>query len=114
MRSSPNACAALGAAVLGAVLAACSQPAPAPQSPTPTHGAAAVDAAPSDDEKLAAIQKAMNELDEAAQGCWAVAATDRFDVAGELTVMVDIAATTAKTQVMADTARNAKLSGCVA
>ena len=37
------------------------------------------------DEKLAAIQKAMNELDEAAQGCWAAAATERFDIEGELT-----------------------------
>ena len=70
---------------------ACSQPAPAPTTPTtPTGSGSAVapvpvDApAPTDDEKLAAIQKAMNELDEASQTCWAIAATDRFDIEGEL------------------------------
>jgi quercetin dioxygenase-like cupin family protein len=68
---------------------------------------------PSEEEKLAAIQKAMNELDEAAQGCWALAATERFDVAGELTVRVEISATGAKPEVTSDTARNAKLAGCL-
>ncbi|HEY5947480.1 MAG TPA: cupin domain-containing protein [Kofleriaceae bacterium] len=105
------------AALLSALLVACSQPAPAPVSPTPTptSTAPATDArTPSDDEKLAAIQKAMNELDEGAQACWAVAATERFDIAGELTVLVDIGPASAKTQVTADTAHNPKLAGCVA
>ena len=106
------------AAALVTVLGACSQPAPktTPQPPTtPKTGSAPTDApSPSDEEKLAAIQKAMNELDEAAQGCWAMAATERFDIEGELTVLVDISATTAKTQVTQDTARNGKLASCVA
>ncbi|HEX5064468.1 MAG TPA: cupin domain-containing protein [Kofleriaceae bacterium] len=109
------------AAALVTVLGACSQPAPktGPQTPTPATtpkaGSAPADApSPSDEEKLAAIQKAMNELDEAAQGCWAMAATERFDIEGELTVLVDITATSAKTQVTTDTARNAKLASCVA
>ena len=104
-------------AILGALLLACSQPAPAPVAPAPpmTPAQATVDApGPSDEERLAAIQKAMNELDEAAQGCWAVAATERFDIAGEVTVMVDISAASAKTQVMSDTARNPRLAGCLA
>src|SRR5262245_38703184 len=99
-----------------ALLAACSQPAPAPvgpspqPSPPPTTGAAPADArTPSEDEKLAAIQKAMNELDEAAQGCWAVAATERFDIAGEIAVIVDINERGAKTQIVTDTVRNPKL-----
>lgn len=119
------------AALAAVLLAACSQPAKAPAEPvvgcsasTPSlcsqeqlQGTATppVDApGPSEEEKLAAIQKAMNELDEAAQGCWALAATERFDIEGELRVLVDIGATEAKTRVVADTARNARLAGCLA
>jgi quercetin dioxygenase-like cupin family protein len=80
----------------------------------PKLSAPVVDApGPSQDEKLAAIQHAMNELDEAAQGCWAMAATDRFDIEGELTLTIDISATSAKASVVTDTARNAKLSACL-
>jgi quercetin dioxygenase-like cupin family protein len=101
---------------LAAVLvAACSQPAPAPPKPVPTQVTAPpADApGPSDEERLAAIQKAMNELDEAAQGCWAAAATDRFDIEGELRMMIEIEATSAKASVVTDTARNQKLAGCL-
>jgi quercetin dioxygenase-like cupin family protein len=105
---------------LAAILvAACSQPAPAPQKPpataTPSDAAVAVVDAPpiSQEEKLAAIQKAMNELDEAAQQCWAVAATDRFDIEGDLTVMIEIAANDARATVVTDTVRNKKLVECV-
>ena len=103
---------------LAALLVACSQPAPAPQSPTPTPtptiSNTPIDApGPSEEEKLAAIQKAMNELDEAAQGCWAMAATDRFDIAGDIKVLVDIMATDAKTQITSDTVRNKKLADCL-
>jgi len=81
----------------------------------PAAPAPPIDAPPaSEDEKLAAIQKAMNELDEAAQGCWALAATERFDIAGEVRVLVEIGAADAKTQVVADTTRNSKLTGCLA
>lgn len=69
----------------------------------------------SDDEKLAAIQKAMNELDEAAQGCWAaVAAAERFDIEGELVAMIEIAASTSKASIVKDTARNPRLGECLA
>ena len=99
-------------------LAACSAPKttpPAPPSPgSATAAVVPVDAPePSQEERLAAIQKAMNELDEAAQQCWAIAATERFDIEGELEVMVDIAPAGATTQVMRDTTRNAKLAACV-
>jgi quercetin dioxygenase-like cupin family protein len=103
-----------------ALVASCSPPAPAPVMPTPVGPAGRAPATPIDapaasqDEKLAAIQHAMNQLDEAAQGCWAAAATDRFDIEGELTVLVDISATDAKTQVTSDTARNGKLAACLA
>jgi quercetin dioxygenase-like cupin family protein len=107
-------------ACAAALVAACSQP-PKPTPVDPIVGSAAehrpqapIDApAPDQEEKLAAIQKAMNELDEAAQGCWAMAATDRFDIEGELTVMIEISATSAKAQVVTDTARNGKLAACV-
>ncbi len=102
------------------VLAACSQPAPAPQKPVvgsaPTDAAAALIDAPavSQEEKLAAIQKAMNELDEGAQACWAAAATVRFDIAGELKMMIEIGtAEQAEVTVVTDTARNEQLTKCL-
>ena len=100
-------------------LAACSGPKTTTTTPpNPGSAAAAVDArdAPeaNQEEKLAAIQKAMNELDEGAQQCWAIAATERFDIEGDVEVMVDISATSAKTQVMRDTTRNTKLLACIA
>ena len=104
--------------VLLLVLVACSgprEPATVPPPPAPDAAVVTVDAAgPTDEEKLAAVQKAMNELDEAAQGCWATAATERFDVEGDVEIMIDITATGAKTQVMRDTTRNSRLLGCLA
>ena len=120
------------AALAAVLLAACSQPAKSASEPvvgcsasTPslcsqadlqqTGNAPAADAGgPSEDEKLAAIQKAMNELDEAAQGCWAMAATERFDIEGTLEILADITPTGAQTQVTSDTARDPKLADCVA
>lgn len=104
-------------AALG-LAAACSGPKTAPTPPSPGSGTATaavpVDAPEaSQEEKLAAIQKAMNDLDEAAQQCWALAATERFDVEGDIEIMVDISAAGAKTQVMRDTTRNKRLVACV-
>nr|MDQ3299184.1 hypothetical protein [Myxococcota bacterium] len=62
---------------------------------------------------LAAIQKAMNELDEAAQGCWAVAATERFDIEGELDAQIEIAPGRATATIIRDTARNKRLATCL-
>lgn len=110
------------AVLAGAAIAAgtgCSRPRePAPPGGD-TVGSAAGAAAPSDaaetsqEDKLAAIQKAMNELDKAAQQCWAVAATERFDIAGEITLQIDIAPDRSKPTVVHDTARNAALSACL-
>lgn len=103
------------------VLAACSHPAAPPPTPAPTPTpapapVAAVDAAVTDDEKLAAIQKAMNDLDEAAQQCWAAAATARFDIEGELTAQIDIGrdAKTSKATIVRDTAHDKTLATCLA
>ena len=99
------------------VLVACSgptKPSTPPPPPTADAAVASIDAPEAkEEEKLAAIQKAMNELDEAAQTCWAIAATERFDIEGDVEVMVDIAPASAKTQVMRDTTRNPKLLGCI-
>lgn len=67
--------------------------------------------AATDDEKLAAIQKAMNELDEAMQQCWAAAATERFDIEGDLKAQIDIGRPTTAT-VVEDTTRNPRLTAC--
>jgi quercetin dioxygenase-like cupin family protein len=55
----------------------------------------------------------MNELDEAAQQCWAAAATERFDIEGDLALQIDIAAGTSRAQVVHDTVHNTRLAACV-
>jgi quercetin dioxygenase-like cupin family protein len=109
-----------GAVAALCVLAACPSPAPEPVRPQPGSGrvAAPGDAAPaSQEEQLAAIQKAMNELDEATQSCWAAAAVERFDIEGELTARISIndfgGNATAIVGLVLDTARNPRLASCV-
>jgi len=98
-----------------ALLVACGQPVARPDPPPgqPAAGPTVDAPPPNEEERLAAIQKAMNELDEAAQGCWAAAATERFDIAGELTARIEIAAASAKPTIVSDTARNPKLASCL-
>lgn len=106
-----------GAVAALLVLAACPSPAPEPARPQPPTGsasAAPTDApSPSQDEQLAAIQKAMNELDEATQTCWAAAAVVRFDIEGELKALIEIGDGTAKVTVVQDTTRTPRLASCV-
>jgi len=106
-----------GAVAALLVLAACPSPAPEPVRPQPPAGSAIAtptDApAPSQDEQLAAIQKAMNELDEATQTCWAAAAVVRFDIEGELKALIEIGDGTAKVTVVQDTTRTPRLAACV-
>ncbi len=101
-------------------LVACGAP---KQSPTPTLAptptavspsvAPPVDAGVSQDEVLAAIQKAMNDLSVPAHGCWAAAATDRFDVEGELQLHVDIAGGTPTVAVAKDSTNSKRLGTCM-
>lgn len=77
------------------------------------QSAAAPDAKIDQEASLAAIQKAMNELDEAVQSCWAVVATERFDVEGDLTAQIEIGDKTARATLVTDTTRNGKLAACV-
>jgi quercetin dioxygenase-like cupin family protein len=99
------------------VLAACGHPSAAPANPPPAPeprpAAAPADAAVSDDEKLAAIQKAMNDLDEAAQQCWAAAATERFDIEGDITAQIDIGKGASHATIVHDTTRNKLLATCL-
>jgi quercetin dioxygenase-like cupin family protein len=115
----------LAAAIAVAMAAgsACNRPPALPpivyKTPPPDAGSGAGNIPPpkpvNQEESLAAIQKAMNELDEAVQGCWAVVATERFDVEGDLTATIDIGATPDKTRatLVVDTTRNGKLAACV-
>jgi quercetin dioxygenase-like cupin family protein len=105
-----------------AALVACGHPPPEPIRPDPPQPDAAVAkvavgadaAAPSQEEQLAAIQKAMNELAPASQGCWAAAAVERFDIDGELEARITIGgAAGAQVELVRDTTRNAKLGTCV-
>ena len=107
-----------GAVAALAMLAACPSPSPDPVRPQPGPGSGSArapgDAAQaSQDEQLAAIQKAMNELDEATQGCWAAAAVERFDIEGELTARIEIGDGTAIVGLVQDTTRTPRLASCV-
>ena len=116
--------AARALAVAAAALAGCPAPEPArPVLPSPGLGSSAVaDAAPApaadaaeapEEERLAAIQKAMNELDEGAQECWAAAATDRFDLAGELVARIAIGRPQTRVTFVRNTTGSGKLAGCM-
>lgn len=108
------------AALLLAVLSACPSPAPAPVPPTGGSGSSTTTAPPVDapeptqEERLAAIQKAMNELDEGVQSCWAVAAaSERFDIEGTLRARITIGTANVGIEIVEDTIRNAGLKTCM-
>ncbi len=65
------------------------------------------------EETLAAIQKAMTDLDPVAHQCWAAAAVDRFDIAGSLTLRIAVGHTDASVSTVSDTVRDAKLGACM-
>lgn len=106
-------------------LAACPSPAPTPTPPggggSPTQGSGEPPVADarevSQEERLAAIQLAMNQLDEAVQGCWAAsAAAERFDIAGSLKAQIEIGTAAGQRAVVTlveDTVRNPRLAACV-
>jgi len=98
-------------------LAACGAPQNSPTltpTPTPTPMPEVGDApAASQDEVLAAIQKAMTELTPAVQTCWAAAATDHFDIKGELDAQIDVQAKATHANIVRDTANDERLSSCV-
>jgi quercetin dioxygenase-like cupin family protein len=82
--------------------------------PKPVVAEAPADApAVSLEETLAAIQKALNELDEGAQACWARAATDRFDIEGQFVAQVTIGDANVGVKVVQDTVRNPVLATCM-
>lgn len=105
-------------AVAASALAACSAPAassPAPLTPEPAPAAApAKTEAEQQAERLAAIQHAMNQLDEGAQQCWAAAAAvEGYQLAGDLAALVEITAPRASVQVTRNTSGSVRLSACV-
>lgn len=106
---------ACGLAACGHSAPPAAPPAPSPGSPVAGSAASAVivDAAVSEDEKLAAIQKAMNDLHGAVQQCWAAAATERFDIEGEVTAQIDIGPDRSKATIVHDTTRSPALTGCL-
>lgn len=113
-RGAASAWLAVGAAIAGCGARREAGPPREETAPSAAATAPPPDAAEaSQEERLAAIQKAMNELDEAAQQCWALAATERFDIEGEVTLQIDITAGHAQASVVHDTARNARLAACL-
>lgn len=113
------------AALSVAAAAGCSGAKPTPAAPT--SATAAIDA-PSvageadseaaqkaaDAERLAAIDHAINQLDEASQLCWASAsAVDGFELAGAMHFRIDIEAATAVVAVLEDDVKNPRLRECM-
>jgi quercetin dioxygenase-like cupin family protein len=100
-----------------ALLVACGTPTPAPPAtPAPIAAGSAsvpIDApAATEAERLAAIQKALNELSLAVQQCWAAVAVERYDIDGEIAAQIDIGPPNAITLVR-DTTKSPKLAACV-
>ena len=99
-------------------LAACghpvAKPLPPPAAP-PVVTTVPPDAPePSQEERLAAIQKAMNDLKGAAQQCWARVATERFDTEGSLDASIDIPASgPARVELANDSTHSPKLAACM-
>jgi quercetin dioxygenase-like cupin family protein len=99
------------------VLAACG-PQAAPVTPPQPR---AIDAGVADaseasvEERLAAIQKAMTDLDPVAHQCWAVVAAERFDIEGAFEARIDIPAGAgdAHVETVTDTTRTPKLTACM-
>ena len=100
------------------LLAACGGAKPAP-SPAPAPAPARAEVPPADapapkqEEILAAIQKAMTDLDPAAHACWAAAATERFDIAGDMKMHVDVGDGTAIVMIGGDTTNSKRLGSCM-
>src|SRR5207249_64990 len=67
----------------------------------------------SQDEVLAAIQKAMNELTPAVQTCWAAAATDHYEIAGELAAQIDVTPKGAHALIVRDSVNDDRLAACL-
>ena len=101
------------------LLAACGQPTPKPVAPPPPAEPPIVVVAPADaarptqEETLAAIQKAMNDLKVPAQQCWAKVAAERFDVAGDYEALIEIADHAAQVSTVTETTHDAKLIECM-
>ena len=87
----PAALACAWACGCGAPTATAAQVPVAATPPAGTPAAPVVDAGVSQEETLAAIQKAMNDLAPVAQQCWAKAATERYDIEGTIEASVTIA-----------------------
>lgn len=72
---------------------------------------------PTQDEILAAIQKAMTELDPIAHACWASAAAIRFDIEGDLELRITPTpangSASADVGIVGDTTRNKTLVDCM-
>ncbi len=67
-----------------------------------------------DAERLAAVDFAINQLDEASQLCWASAsAVDGFELAGAMHFRVDIEAAATTVAVLEDDTKNARLRDCM-
>lgn len=114
------------AAALAGVLAlvACRDPgrAAAPQPPpTPDAaddlglgpGSGDPDEAPQE-ERIAAVEHAMNELAPVANQCWAAAASDDFRLGGSLRALVAVGEGGARVELVEDTARDPVLATCLA
>jgi len=108
-----------------AAAAACHEPRPtAPQPPAPSDAGADADdlglgsaggdpdEAPQE-ERIAAVEHAMNELAPVANQCWAVAASDDFRLAGTIRALLTIGHGGARVELTADEPGDPLLAECL-
>lgn len=101
--------------IAAALVAACGPKGSGPGTGTGTGtGGEEVDVEVDEDERVAALEKGVNDLAPAAHLCWAAAATDDYQLAGEVKLLVEIGddGTTVAT-VHEDTTRDAVLTRCL-
>jgi len=91
------------------------QPVPSPAPPVVVSAPLDAPPGPTQEERLAAIQKAMNDLKGAAQTCWARVAAERFDIEGSLEASIDIPSVQgrARAEILSDTTHSPKLASCM-
>jgi len=71
------------------------------------------DDAAAEAERTAVIEKAMNDLAPAANGCWGVAAADDYRLEGRVSVLIDVGADRTAVTVREDTTRDPVLVDCL-
>ena len=95
-------------------LAACGNAAPTTKHAQVATSSDAGIADPRADERIASIQWAMNQLDKAAQQCWAAAAVSDYTISGHMTAAIDFRGAAPAVTFTKNEPNNKLLTACMA